>query len=1241
MNKPKSMDKPNKEKKREGRQRILLFLVAMLFLFAWVISKGGPAKQHDCSKEVAEFERTLHKKERFLKEVISELELEFENDQAMDVLNRKSSLYQGLSPSRGISLFYFEKGELAYWSDHAIPLRGIWNPRMGKPFLSLRNADYVTVMSKTEQGILLGLIEIKTHYPFQNEFLINGFQKDFLLGPEVKVEFIEEEGCLPVMNEEGTYLFSLDFSSIQHELHGPGHFSTIAFMSFLILFWVFLFLLLAASSGIRRWIWVGILTFLIPLGSFLFLRFGVPYFFDNARLFQPEIYASRYFASLGHLLVISLSVMALIMLYYRHGAFSNTGTRIPCRLMSALVFIAGAFMFLLFEFLLRSLVLDSMVSLEPQRVTSLTAYGFVTLAIILMWIIAIGMLIDRAITCARAKYWMVALYALVAISATFLTAYLLPWENGSWLGWAGLMLMVLGQLYVRHGHPDRIPFSRYIFLLLFVSAFLVIRIQQYNQIKVDRQKEVELVKLSSEHDPVAEMLFSELSVAIAEDSLLLEFIEPYVEFDLLEDHLKRNYFSGYWTKYEVWYTVCRADDRVYLPPPDDEWFHCYTFFEDMIQVIGIEVPGSDFYYLDNLNGRISYLAVIPYNLSGEEHRIFIELDSRIISEELGYPELLLDEKYSAFTSMDFSYARYNRGVLITKDGDFSYRRLSSFYTGGENTFEKLDRDGWDHSIYNVDQDNTIIVSSPSVSIISNLISFSYIFALNFLMLAFIYLLAGIGKKRRGFNWSFKNRIQYSMVATLFLTFLLICSGTIFFVVQQYKDKNYDNLRNTMRSVYIELIHKVEFEEDLRNWSSDSYYNLDELLRKFSNVFYSDINLYDENGVLMATSREEIFVRGLLSRRMDRTVFEDLSEGRASEIIHEEQIGELNYISAYVPLLNSENEFLAYLNLPYFTQSGVLTRDVTNMVVAVINIYLILLLVILGVSVFLADRITQPLRVIQSRIAHVSLSAKNETIRYDRSDEIRGLVEEYNYMVQELEKSAELLAQSERESAWREMAKQIAHEIKNPLTPMKLNVQHLQRTMGEGKVDAAQVERISSTLIEQIDSLSAIANEFSDFAKMPKAKTGPVDLVSVLHNLLQLFEASDRAEIILDPGLEGEVYVVADKEQLMRVFINLVKNGLQSIPRSQKGMIRIALTVKEQTAQVSISDNGKGIPEEIRDKLFQPNFTTKTSGMGMGLAISSSIVRSLGGKIWYDTRPNKGTVFYVSLPLMADKPEQTV
>jgi two-component system nitrogen regulation sensor histidine kinase NtrY len=1218
-------------------RRNLLLLGSLVSLVTAMISASLSIERGHNDRDAIKFERVLHKKEQWLNDEFKKLASEFQSENPMDVLDRRSSGYQDLSNSQGISVFYFEEGQLTYWSDHTIPLRPRWSPRLSKPYLSLRNSDYMTVTRQLDEGKLVGLIEVKTHFPFQNDFLLNGFHEDFSMDSDVRIEFLEEDGTIPVFSVKGVYLFSLDFREVDED-GDLGLVSRFGFILFILLGFIGLFTIVSESDGVRKWIWIGAITLIIPAVAFMGLQYGVEIVFQNSRLFLPDLFASRIFPSLGHLLVVSISVLAVVSLYYLYGSLSELTSQRKKRFMAIGLLLIASIMLLIVEEIMRILVLDSGISFEAHRVTSFSGYSLVGLAVIIIWFVSIGLLVDRAIQCLGGHWAKILLMAAGAITGTFLIAVILPWSYGTLAGWATMMLFLGGFLYLRHWKSGRIPFSRFIFLLLFISVFMVLRLQQFNAIKVERQREVEMVKLSSEHDPVAEMLFSELSMAIRNDSVLATFMNmPFIDIDPLVDHLRRNYFSGYWTKYDLKITVCRPDDGVFLELPEEEWFHCYTFFDEIIKTEGIEIGGSDFYFLDNLNGKISYLAAIPYFRAESEHRVYIELDSKILSEELGYPELLLDDKYAAFTSLEFSFARYNKGILITQDGEFPYRRSSQFYTSGSGTFEKVTLDKYDHSIYNVDDENTIIVGSPSVTLVDNLISFSYIFALNFLLLALFYLLFAVHIQQPGLNWSFKNRIQYSIVVILFLTFILICSGTIIFIVQQDRDKNNDNLRNTMRSVYIELIHKVEYEEDLRNWSSDSYYNLDELLRKFSNVFYSDINLYDEEGVLMATSRAELFDRQLLSRRMNRLVYESLSAGRASEYIHDEHIGNLKYISAYVPLLNSENKFLAYLNLPYFTQSGVLTRDVTNMVVAVVNIYLILLLVILGASVFLADRITQPLRMLQNRIAQVSLSAENEMIQYDRSDEIQGLVEEYNYMVQELERSAELLAQSERESAWREMAKQIAHEIKNPLTPMKLNVQHLQRTIHEGKDDPEMVDRISATIVEQIDSLSAIANEFSDFAKMPGAKSAPVNLIKKLENLLQLFDTSEKAEISLDLGSRKKVQVFADKEQLMRVFINLVKNGMQSIPESRKGVIQIRLEVEEDTsATVTISDNGKGIPEEIRDKLFRPNFTTKSGGMGMGLAISGNIVRSMGGEIWYETSVEKGTSFHVRLPLMVDK-----
>ncbi len=207
------------------------------------------------------------------------------------------------------------------------------------------------------------------------------------------------------------------------------------------------------------------------------------------------------------------------------------------------------------------------------------------------------------------------------------------------------------------------------------------------------------------------------------------------------------------------------------------------------------------------------------------------------------------------------------------------------------------------------------------------------------------------------------------------------------------------------------------------------------------------------------------------------------------------------------------------------------------------------------------------------------------------------------MVDELADSAEKLARSERESAWREMAKQIAHEIKNPLTPMKLSVQHLQRSSEEEPVKQKQnLKRITQTLIEQIDHLSAIATEFSNFAKMPRTNNEEVDLKEKIVEISKLFLNSEDIEIQNRFSNRVPAIVLADREQLSRVFINLVKNAIQAIPEDRNGKILISLETTESTAIVKVMDNGRGIPAELGDKLFQPNFTTKSSGMGMGLAI---------------------------------------
>jgi nitrogen fixation/metabolism regulation signal transduction histidine kinase len=338
------------------------------------------------------------------------------------------------------------------------------------------------------------------------------------------------------------------------------------------------------------------------------------------------------------------------------------------------------------------------------------------------------------------------------------------------------------------------------------------------------------------------------------------------------------------------------------------------------------------------------------------------------------------------------------------------------------------------------------------------------------------------------------------------------------------------------------------------------------------------------------------------------------------------------MSAYAPFNNNMNKLVAFINLPYFTHQEDLTREISTMVVATVNTYVVLLLLSFLISVIIARKITLPLRMIQTKFSEIRLGQKYEKIYYSSNDEIGGLVNEYNRMVTELEKSVNLLARSERESAWREMAKQIAHEINNPLTPMKLNVQHLYRAWTDKNEQFEEyIERISRTLIDEIDNLSSIATEFSSFAKMPTANNQEIDLISKIDNAVNLF-TNDNVEFKLNYNNINKLDIYADKEQISRVFINLFKNAIQAVEKGVKPVINIEIRSVDSFVTIIISDNGKGIPKDIQEKLFRPNFTTKSSGMGLGLAIVKNIVDTAGGNITYETYDNKGTSFIITLPL---------
>ena len=425
------------------------------------------------------------------------------------------------------------------------------------------------------------------------------------------------------------------------------------------------------------------------------------------------------------------------------------------------------------------------------------------------------------------------------------------------------------------------------------------------------------------------------------------------------------------------------------------------------------------------------------------------------------------------------------------------------------------------------------------------------------------------------------------------------------------------------------------EKEMMNFDSISNGKLEETINRVAGIHAADINLYDLDGDLEVSSLPLPYKKGIVSEKMDPLAFFHLNKLKDVQYSQEQQIGTLNYLSNYVPVRDEKGKEYAYINIPYFESQNNLQDEISNFLVTIINLNAFIFLVAGIIALFITNRITSSFSLISDKMKEVNLEKTNEEIVWTRHDEIGELVNEYNKMVQKLDVSAKLLAKSEREGAWREMARQVAHEIKNPLTPMKLNLQYLQNAIDGNSPEVKNISLyVANILLEQIEHLSQIASDFAQFANIGNAKNQFFDINTTLLNVTSLFSTNEKLQI--NTYLyNSELLIEADKTQINRLFTNLLQNAVQSVPEARQAIIEIRSKLSDNNVIVSVKDNGNGIEKSMYSKIFTPNFTTKTSGTGLGLAMCKGIVEKLNGKIWFETMEGKWTIFYVQLPLVEE------
>lgn len=483
-----------------------------------------------------------------------------------------------------------------------------------------------------------------------------------------------------------------------------------------------------------------------------------------------------------------------------------------------------------------------------------------------------------------------------------------------------------------------------------------------------------------------------------------------------------------------------------------------------------------------------------------------------------------------------------------------------------------------------------------------------------------------------FSLTLRTRIYLSMLTLILITF--ISTGLTAYYNFKSENEEYQEQRLLRKEYAVEASINYFINNLGNRLQQDSLsFLLSDKICELAEINRIPISVYNMEGHLLISATSTRSPGVFLPKTVDSEAKTTLKNQNMRASVERIIDGETHSVLNYWTLQNIKDEAVAYIGVRY--DKSIINKDEISDFLSNLTYMFIALFILASVlAFFISNYITKSLQKISAKMHDMKLGKKNEPIIWESHDEIGQLVNEYNIMLKKVEDSADLLKKSEREMAWREMAKQVAHEIKNPLTPMKLRVQHLKRAWSDQVPDFHEkLETVSTSLIEQIDALTNIANEFSNFAKMPKANNEENNLEDILLNTIELFKDSSNTNIDYDSQFHNSPRILADKDQISRVFINLLTNAIQAIPKEEQGQIQIRVKDYQDIAIIEIQDNGTGIKKEQEKNIFEPNFTTKTTGTGLGLAMVKNIVNNSGGDIWFKTELGKGTTFFVSFPLI--------
>ncbi|NOS93833.1 MAG: HAMP domain-containing histidine kinase [Cyclobacteriaceae bacterium] len=1201
-------------------KRVLLFFLSCCFLTAGFYvndSYREPIQPDELSKTISQNIRTVFRR--------TELEATLLRE------SKDNLAWQKVSGS----FLRLNGSQLVQWNNNSFVPDMEWlQQTFHTRLLQTQRASYlIRKWPIDSSNVLVAVIPLLDAPKAINKYLQHFINEEIFPVEELSIHPFQEKTLVSIFDENNTGLFSIEVEAVTSRItpDWTGLFLFLIGIACLVSFCVNILRDLHQQGKYELTFIAGLsVSFLIRIGM-LFADF--PKQWGSFALFDPQLFASSFInSSLGDFLINSIIVLffcGYVFLHFHHFKSIHrvlAGKRF--RLVWGSVLITLALFSFLFPFLFYEIIFhNSSILIDIGRnmeFSGMRVAAYITIITGSLSSFLFGyVFLKLAIDLDDKSGWRFGAMLLIG-SLLFLFYCYLDDHDYSITLFVALIYFITIRLTNLHKTLAQVTISTFTFLLIAVAAYALqgaLSIRQFSReslvLSMQRFGNNNLIN----HDILGEYLMAESVKAISTDPFIVaRFTNPLLPKGNVRQRIEKIYLNSYFDRYA---------SKIYLynsagQTLDSDTLRSLATSIQSFQHLAIRTGYEGVFWLRERGGSLAtrrYLGIAAVTkVDAIVGYVVLELSLKSLASKNVYPELLVDNRFVQFVSdKDFNYAFYLNDSLAGSVGDFNYAKGFDRNSLKAEIFNQpISHNGYLHTAMRGDENLLVIISTPDYRWFDALANFSFLFIISLFLIFCWMLIHATQNYWRGRKMNYSTRIQLYIYLAFILP-LVVVSTTIVRLIGKENETE------------LELDYRLRAEQmgatlSLQN-DSPNVREVD--LAPLAQSFHTDVNLYSPEGKLITSSQPGIFDNQLISSWINPMAKNALAENGDKYFVAKERIGLLSYNSSYLAITSPDDGKLkGILNLPFFKSDNEASRSLAIVLSNILIVFVLVFILFSIASHYAIQWLTFPLRMITKTLGKTTLNS-NQPLQWKSEDEIGLMVREYNRMLATLEQSKIQLANTQKESAWREMAQQVAHEIKNPLTPMKLTLQQMELN---ARADENKLKSIR-LLLEQVELLNDIASSFSTFAKMPTPQLQQVELMALLNSVVALYASQEGQTVELKSTIQS-VMVRGDEKLLTRVFSNLVLNGLQSSV-ARKASVWVNVEIREKRVVIDVKDNGDGIPEDYQSKIFTPYFSSKQLGSGLGLPIVKQGVEQCEGTINFVTQIGAGTLFQVSFPLLME------